>query len=288
MSLIISIKLKSVGPRIHFFDIKDDMGNLVGENVTRQELKEGKSFHIRDGSTVVIIVSKGKVEVSKVFPINFFNPQEYHNVVFTDHGTSCAWKHLSNPLIYNNYYGITEPYILEYPFSYQYRDEILQNVKDYTKVFKYLDNGDKVLSDFTKYETDDAWFNKAVLYNGQQSTGILTLVPKPSNNLSIINTYPLLGTEDKTILFTKSDNFYQYNTFWSITKDISKVQFIRNLESLSIDKEVNQDNMDYSQRNYKKASMRAKDLKVRHILDNRDDINLVSQFIVTPAQNSLK
>jgi hypothetical protein len=30
---------------------------------------------------------------------------------------------------YNNYYGTIEPYIIEYPFSYKFQDEILQNVK---------------------------------------------------------------------------------------------------------------------------------------------------------------
>jgi hypothetical protein len=44
--------------------------------------------------------------------------------------------------------------------------------------------------------------------------------------------------------------------------------------------------MDYSVRAYKKETIRAKDLKVRHTLDNRDDIVIVTQFILTPAMQS--
>jgi hypothetical protein len=51
---------------------------------------------------------------------------------------------------------------------------------------------------------------------------------------------------------------------------------------------VNQDNMDYSSRSFKKAPLRAKELKIRHILDNSSTTHLVSQFIITPAQISYK
>ena len=130
--------------------------------------------------------------------------------------------------------------------------------------------------------------NKAVLYNGQQSTGILELVPKPINNLKDYLKYPMYNAESKTITFTKSDKFYQYNTFWSLVKDKQLPLFVRTCESLSLDKVVNQVNMDYGKRSFKKEPLRAKELKVRHILDNRYDAHLVSQFIYTPAQISYK
>jgi hypothetical protein len=57
---------------------------------------------------------------------------------------------------------------------------------------------------------------------------------------------------------------------------------------MSIDKEVNQANMDYGLRSFKKATLRAKELKVRHILDNSSTVHLVSQFILTPSQISYK
>jgi hypothetical protein len=97
-----------------------------------------------------------------------------------------------------------------------------------------------------------------------------------------------LNIDSKTITFTKSDNFYQYNTFWSVVKNKSIPLFIRTCESLSIDKEVNQINMDYGPRSFKKEPLRAKELKIRHILDNRSDVHLVSQFIIAPAQISYK
>ena len=289
------------GPRVGPFTIKDDLGNTLAVDVPREDLKVGITYTVVDAATTIVIASTGKIDLEKKFSISSFPSISAHSTLFKsiDPGDeppypvpepvtprACLWTHLKNPLIYNSFYGITEPYIIEHPFSYKNEDEILRSVQSYTKVYKYVDTGDGVLSDFSKYETDDIWFNKAVLYNGQQSTGILNLVPNPTNNLKLKMSYPILNTDSKSILFSKADNFYQYNTFWSVTKDVKKTHFIRTCESLSIDKEVNQNNMDYSIKSHKKATLRAKALKVRHILDDRSDVNLVSQFILTPTQKS--
>lgn len=288
MAQLISIKLKSSGPNIGPFQIWDDFGNLIMDDVSKTELKKGITLSFDDGVNVVVIKSIGKVSMTKNFPITSFDRIEYAKTTYTSKGKACMWRHLDDPVIYNNFYGNIEPYIIEHPFASEYYDEILHSVQDYTKVYQYLNTGDKIFADYAKVELDDAWFNKAILYNGQQCSGILTLVPKPKNNLKAIMQYPILRNDEKIILYTKTDNFYNYNTFWSIMKDPGKTHFIKDCSSLSIDKQINQDNMDYSQLSHKKAQIRAKELKVRHILDDRSDIHLVSQFILVEQQISYK
>lgn len=289
MSKTIIIKLKKASPRVGPFIITDDRGNVLATGVTLQELIDGVAYSVDDDVKVVTVQSTGKCKVTRNISVeNIVTPTQIVTTTFTISRNSCLWRHLKNPVIYNYFYGNIEPYIIEYPFAYQYQDEILQNVKDYTKAYRYLPDTDLVSDECDKVETDDAWFNKAILYNGQQCTGLLELVPKPLNNLSQYLKYPLYNTDSKTITFTKSDNFYQYNTFWSLLKNKSEPMFIRTCETLSIDKVLNQANMDYGKRSFKKEPLRAKELKVRHILDNRFDAHLVSQFIVTPAQISYK
>lgn len=289
MSKTIIIKLKKASPRVGPFTITDDQGNVLATGVTLQELIDGVAYTVGDDVKVVTVQSTGKCKVTKNVSVeNIVTPTQIVTTTFTISRNSCLWRHLKNPVIYNYFYGNIEPYIIEYPFAYQYQDEILQNVKDYTKAYRYLPDTDLVSDECDKVETDDAWFNKAILYNGQQCTGLLELVPKPLNNLNQYLKYPLYNADSKTITFTKSDNFYQYNTFWSLLKNKSEPIFIRTCETLSIDKVLNQANMDYGKRSFKKEPLRAKELKVRHILDNRFDAHLVSQFIVTPAQISYK
>lgn len=286
MAKIVTLKLKTAGSRIGPFTIKDEFDNVLDLDVSRETLKAGIAYTVEDAVTVISICSTGRVKKCKNFSIGDFNVYEYADTRFSDIGTSCAWTHLKDPTIYNTYYNVIEPYILEYPFAYQMDDQILRNIKDYTKVYKYVPTGDTVLADYAKYELDDAWFNKAILYNGQQNSGILTIVPKPENNLRAYMSYPILTNDSKTILFDKGDNTYQYNTFWNVTTAPYVQQFVKDCESLSIDKQINQNVMDYTTRSMKKETLRAKELKVRHIMDNRGDIHMVSQFILAPTQIS--
>ena len=288
MAKTIIIKLTSSGPTAGPFTIIDQLGNTLATGVSKADLISGVSYVVDDLVNVITVESTGKCKSKKNFPVTTVNPVSLAATTYKQISTACIWRHLKSPVVYNYFYGNIEPYIIEYPFAYQYQDEILQSVQDYTKAYRYFPDPDGISDDNRKIETDNAWFNKAVLYNGQQSTGVLELVPKPINNLKEYLKYPMYNAESKTITFTKSDNFYQYNTFWSLVKDKQLPLFIRTCESLSLDKVVNQVNMDYGKRSFKKEPLRAKELRVRHILDNRYDAHLVSQFIYTPAQISYK
>jgi hypothetical protein len=294
MTKTIVIKLTKVGSRTGpKFDIYDDLGNTLATDVLKSSLVSGISLEIDSAVKVVIIQSvdgcNGTCSKTINVPVTTITKQQLAATQAVKGNTASLWRHLTSPIMYNHFYGNIEPYIIEYPFAYKFNDEILQNVKDYTKVYRYFQDEGGVWNDNNRIEIDDAWFNKAVLYNNQQSSGILELVPKPKNNLSEYGKYPTYNAESKTILFTKSDNFYLYNTFWSLVKNKQIPLFVTDCcSTLSIDKIVNQPNMDYGKRSFKKEPLRAKDLKVRHILDNRSDVHLTSQFIVTPAQISYK
>jgi len=191
------------------------------------------------------------------------------------------WQHNATNTLFNNFFGQIASYVIEYPYYFQGSSEILQNIKDYTRVLEYT-------NERTHIQTDDTYFNKAILYTPQQCSGLLLLTKKPVNNLSLYNTYPKYNTDSKEILYTKSSSFYQFNTFWSLIVDKREPIFIPSCENLSIYKELNQTNMSYSKRSYKKEPLRDKELKVRLILDDKDNSKFISQFTVAPTQKSIK
>jgi hypothetical protein len=284
----VTIKLTQTGPNTGPFSVYDNYGNLIEDNVSRKQLIRGKTYLVDNKVTVIILKSNGSCSFEKSFPLKNILYTEYSNAGYKQSKTACLWRHLTNTQIYNHFYGNIKPYIIEYPFAYQYQDEILQNVKDYTKAYEYIRNPYEAFDSNLKIETNDKWFNKAILYNGQQSSGVLELVAKPLNDMRAYMQYPIYNTDSKTITYTKSDNFYQYNTFWALQKSSQVPLFRSSCESMSVDKEVNQENMDYGPRSFKKATIRAKELKVRHILDNSATTHLVSQFLLGVAQISYK
>jgi hypothetical protein len=285
----IVIKLTSLGNRVQGpFDITDNLGNVVATNVAMQTLIAGASYMFADAAVSATLKSKDSCNLSVTTNIAYLSQQDINNIRLVESNTGSLWRHLTDVVNYNKYYGVIRPYIIEYPFAYQYHDEILQNVQDFTTAYKYLPITDGVFNDNAKVQTDDQYFNKAILYNGQQCTGVLNLVAKPTRNLQAYNSYPIYNADSKTIIFTKSDSFYQYNTFWSIVKNKSVPLFNTSCESLSIDKVLNQSNMDYGVKSFNKDPLRAKSLLIRHILDNKSDAHLISQFIIAPSQVSYK
>jgi|TARA_B110000967_G_scaffold206793_1_gene254422 hypothetical protein len=284
---IINLKITAASPNIGPFKITDDLGNILGDNVSLSSLVQGIAYSVENEVSVVTLESSGDCNFKKQFTVdNQVSNEEYIDATFRPLRTGCLWTHLRNDTLYNYYYGDIAPYIIEYPFAYKYNDQILQNIRDYSKVYTYIPSTLGEFDSNSKIQTDDKYFNKAVLYNGQQSTGILELVPKPMNNLSSYLQYPILNTDSKTITFSKTDSFYQYNTFWALQKNDQVPLFKTSCESKSIDKVVNQDNMNYGDLSFKKSQLRAKNVKVRHILDNTSTSHIVSQFIVAPAQIS--
>lgn len=213
---------------------------------------------------------------------NFYvwDSNSFYSGINEDDGAS-LWKHGEDIFKYNNFYGVIHPYTLEYPIAFSGKDEILHSIKDYTKVYQY--------TDFQSFiETDEYYYNECVIFNNQQSSGILKPKKKPSNNLSEYQKYPKYNTDSKEVLFTKSNNFYNINTFWALNKTPKSPMWKKSCQNLSIFKEVNQDNMDYSKRSFKKAPLVGKDLKIRLTLNDRDDIKMVSQFLLAESQISHK
>lgn len=268
------------------------MENLLVPIVSKSDLIEGISLTVEDDVEAIIITPVGKTcceeSNSITVPITTITTVELASITFEKTNTTSIWSHLTTTTSYNKFYGCTTSYILEYPFAYQFQDEILQNIKDYTKTYVYLQPINGVFNTNRKIQVNDRYFNKAVVYNDQQSSGMLNLFPKPKNNMSEYISYPKYNLDSKSILYTNSDNFYQFNTFWSVVKDKTLPLFNQSCESMSIDKEVNQENMDYTNMAFRKATLRAKDIKVRLILDNTNEIHLVSQFIVQNSQISYK
>lgn len=192
-----------------------------------------------------------------------------------------GWTHNISEGVYNNFYGQVAPYVLEYPFAYKYQDEILQSIKDYTKV-------NRMTNAQTFVQTDDIFFNKAILYNDQQCSGVLNLINKPKNNLSSYLQYPKYNSDSRDILFVKSNNFYNYNGIWDVVNDFSEPIWLPDCTPNTENKVLNTSNLNYANRSFKKYPLMGKDCRIRHILDNRSDIRMTSQFIAAETQISYK
>ena len=289
MSKSIAVKLTKAGIRSKLFTITDEYGNVIKSSISKEDLINGISFTVDDNVSYIKVISEGACVSSKQKKIEgTISPSDLANTKFTTSVNGCLWRHLTRVDLNNNFYGSIHPYILEYPYASSYQDEILQSIKDFSRVYKYTPDGTGVFDYNNKAEVNDVYFSHLIIYNGQQNSGLLELVKKPKNNLSQYLSYPIYRESSKVITYTKSDSFYNINTFWNCLKDVTLPMFKNSCESLSKDKELNQDNIDYSKRSFRKDLIRGKATKVRYILSDRSDIHIVSKINFTNTQLSYK
>lgn len=287
---VIAIKITKTGRRFGPFRIEDHVGNVIADNVSLENLVYGQNYIVPSNVSFIVMTSLSDCSSTVTKSVRNMTIEEYDSTKITDTRTACVWTHLVDHTIYNSFYGVIEPYVIEYPFAYQYNDEILQSVESYDLVYKYfkspLGRGVGESDRNNRVQTDEIWFNKAVLYDGQMSSGILELEPIQHGDMRARLSYPRYNSDSKVVGWKKDNNTYNYNTFWDVVKSKADPLFLTSCESLSVDKVVNQTNMDYDPRSFKKAPLRAKHLKVRHILDDKDDVTIVTQFIIADAQIS--
>lgn len=123
------------------------------------------------------------------------------------------WKHNSRWDSYANYYGKDYPWEIEYPIVTPNNITTLRSVEYTLDVYKFFNDG----KDFNHILDEN--FDRAIIHNSEQMSGLLRLKLKGKNNpLDLIN-YPQVSPNGIDILYSKEENKFRFNQFWDITKD---------------------------------------------------------------------
>lgn len=186
---------------------------------------------------------------------------------------SGVWTHGSNYSLFNNYYGVLSPYILEYPLYFP-REQIMQSLEDFSSTRKY--------TDFDVYfePQDTIFFNKGFIYTDQSCSGMLHLIPRTNS----FQRYPKYNPSSKEVLVTKTDNGFRINSITDLVTDKSS-PFFEAPSTPSSPKTLKQSSFTYQQK-FKEVPLREKMFKIRLILDDKNDTKIISQFLLTDTTQS--
>ena len=151
MSKTITLKLTLGGRRIGPFTLKDNLGNIIAVDVPKDTLINGVSYVVDDAVTDIQVTSTGLCTSTKTVNVqSAITPVDIANNTFRENDASSLWKHLVDISKYNRYYNGTFPYVIEHAYAFKYNDEILQNVKEYSKVYRYYPDGTGVFNNYVK------------------------------------------------------------------------------------------------------------------------------------------
>lgn len=180
-----------------------------------------------------------------------------------------------------NYHGKNFPYILEYPILNYSPEGIISSITDYTSVLKQISGG--ILID----AEDEIYFNNAIIYNNSQTSGLLELVPKPGQNLSRYFNYPIVKEDRLIILFSKSANLFNFNTFSDIVSDKSKPFLLPSCSPQASNLKLA--NIDYRLiKSFNRSRLRSRESRLRLIYNSASNYKLVTRFISPTIQISFK
>lgn len=213
---------------------------------------------------------------------NYYVPQIDH---FMTGIHDSIWNHNLSNLSYQVYYNKLYPHIIEYPIVNVPQQEILRSITINADVLKYTSEYDCYSLSSVNKENYDIFFNKCVIYNKEQCSGLLTLTETPINNLRLKTQYPIYNNNNINILYAKYDKVCTFNNFFDITKNYNNGQpmFTKEWSSISseypIDKVINLDNKNYVN-NMRKINLISNSCKVRLIQDKYSRYKFITNFII--------
>ena len=212
---------------------------------------------------------------------NFYTEHpNYFQAGWNDGSFSNIWNHNMTYSSFTTFRNVQFPYILEYPIAYKELDQILQGVQDYCTALKYSS-----FNQFTE-PNECIYYNKMIISNTQQCTGTLVLVPKDLGSMKQYRQYPKYNTNYTEVLVTKDDHFYNVNMIWDKVIDQSQSIWEDTCGSTLGNKTLNQGNLDYGIRSYRKYPINSKQTTVRLISDNQNQFKLISRFLLVTSENN--
>jgi len=196
-------------------------------------------------------------------------------------GLSALWKH--NRLNhYQTFYGEFKPFIVEYvDGNNPLVTKVWESLKLNTEAKQWNEDTESFVD--KRYVT----FNKVLVYNTEQISGILDLMYKTEDANYINNQITNSAT---SIPIDRNERDWSLNELRDISVDASVPMFNKNLIEIQndyfIDKIVNPNRINYNKDWMQMTSFRDKFLVIRLIFDTFDDTRLIMNFSIQDTEVS--
>jgi hypothetical protein len=123
------------------------------------------------------------------------------------------WNHNERWDSYCNYYGVDYPWEVEFPVVTLNSVTTLRSFEYTLDVYKFYNDGND------HFHILDENFDRAIIYNSEQISGLLRLSPKGKNSPLDLVQKPTFNGTSIDILYSKEENKFRFNQFWDITND---------------------------------------------------------------------
>ena len=201
--------------------------------------------------------------------------------------TSSFWKH-NRKGHYQNFYGERKPFSVEYTaMSEPFKTKIWDDLLIHTEAKRYNETRKQYA------DVRDVTFNKAILYNSRQCTGLLNMKVKDTTTPDVdYMSQQIVNVDPGTIIIDRNERDWTFNDIRDIRVDYDQPIFDADIMSRQseyyTDKVLNLSALDENKDWTQLESLRDKYLVVRLIFDNFDDVKLIMNYSVENETDSLR
>jgi hypothetical protein len=199
------------------------------------------------------------------------------NYSFDDPTEEGLWHHNLTNKSYQVYYGKLNPFIFEFTIASKYANKVLDSVQYISEFYRFQDN-------LSSYLVPNKTYNKALIYNQNQSTGLLELVPKEKNNRMQFIQYPKQKPESREILVENIENIWRFNNFFNVAQINGQPTMTFDCDNIAY-RSINPLAIKYNTQ-YLKDLMRSDYHVIRLINDKYSNYNILQRFSITDTTPS--
>lgn len=189
------------------------------------------------------------------------------------------WHHNLTNKSYQVFYGKLEPFIFEYALPSKFQNNVLESVEYNAEFYRFKDN-------LSFYQIQDKTYNKAIIYNQNQISGLLELVVKEKNNRNQYLKYPFQTTNSRQILVENIENTWNFNNFYNVAQQNGQPILMFNCNNIAY-KTLNDRAVKYNTQ-FLKDLLRSDYHVIRLINDKYSNYHILQRHIITQTENSIK
>jgi len=257
-------------------------------NDTIIELGDPTYFENKSWTASYSVLIKAWLSFHSFLPNNYIGLIDHFQTV-TKTGT---WNHNLSPFTYQTYYNKFYPYIIEFAANAAPNVATINSITYFQDIHKYYNREDYYsLGSYNGVNTPN--FTKAIIYNKEQTSGVVKLVAQVPNDARQMLTYPRVSGGTFETLLTKREHRNTFNGFWDATNSKLNNQPLFSTEWSSvqpeypIDKVVNTKAVLYNSILTGKQRIRSTFSRVRLIQDLYNRYKFINNIQLSQINNSI-
>lgn len=182
---------------------------------------------------------------------------------------------------YQVFYGKLEPFIVELNSKFSGQNNYLTNIEYLLDVIRYHNEYDTF---YNRTKT----FNKAIIYNNNQTSGLLTMKVKNPEDLSQNVEYPKRIETGYEILTTNSENKWSFNDFFDVSKNQLNNIPLFNYDCNNVNKKLNNLALDYDKPDHERQGIRGRNCRIRLINDKESNYKYIFTLGIIQNKPSIR